>query len=283
MSYAKATASLSSAILLASLDLQVNLVPLQNWLTSALFLHHVKSFPYDHIIMTVKINYLCLKCLRLEHFVKQCKSHHKCWECQKPHHSFLHMDSITSSTASPTPLNPLTPVFKHCYWCKVQHSFYDLPGHFSKQSLDNSTCHARLWLIHVISLWTSHKSYLPRSQQISRASGIAGLSHSSLSHAMTISTCPHWVAQASGFMFLALSFHVLPILSLLLLSLTTWIETRLIIIHDLRKVTPTMRSLACSLAWLLTACGACYIASFCSALAATLGKWLVFWRLKRVV
>ena len=45
-----------------------------------------------------------------------------------------------------------------------------------------------------------------------------------------------------------------------------------IIIHDLREVTPTMRSLACSLAWLFVACGACYIASFCSALAATLGK-----------
>ena len=45
-----------------------------------------------------------------------------------------------------------------------------------------------------------------------------------------------------------------------------------IIIHDLHEVTLTMRSLACSLAWLFVACGASYIASFCSALAATLGK-----------
>ena len=45
-----------------------------------------------------------------------------------------------------------------------------------------------------------------------------------------------------------------------------------IIIHNLREVTPTMRSLACLLVWLFVACGACYIASFCSALAATLGK-----------
>ena len=45
-----------------------------------------------------------------------------------------------------------------------------------------------------------------------------------------------------------------------------------IIIHDLRKVTPTMRSLACLLAWLFVACGACYIISFCSALAVMLGK-----------
>ena len=40
----------------------------------------------------------------------------------------------------------------------------------------------------------------------------------------------------------------------------------------LREITPTMRSLACLLAWLFVSCGACYIASFCSALAATLGK-----------
>ena len=33
-----------------------------------------------------------------------------------------------------------------------------------------------------------------------------------------------------------------------------------------------MGSLACSLAWLVMACGACYVAIFCSALAATLGK-----------
>ena len=45
-----------------------------------------------------------------------------------------------------------------------------------------------------------------------------------------------------------------------------------IIIHDLHKVTPTMWSLACSLAWPLVACGECYIASFGSALAAALGK-----------
>ena len=60
------------------------------------------------------------------------------------------------------------------------------------------------------------------------------------------------------------------------IHLQRWIGSGLkldyIIIHDLREVMPTMRSLACSLAWLFVACGACYIASFCSALAATLGK-----------
>ena len=45
-----------------------------------------------------------------------------------------------------------------------------------------------------------------------------------------------------------------------------------IIIHDLCKVTPTMRSLACLLVWLFVACGVCYIAGFCSVLAAMFGK-----------
>ena len=60
------------------------------------------------------------------------------------------------------------------------------------------------------------------------------------------------------------------------IHLRRWIRSGLkldcIIIHDLCEVTPTMRSLACSLAWLFVACGACYIASLCSVLAATLGK-----------
>ena len=51
-----------------------------------------------------------------------------------------------------------------------------------------------------------------------------------------------------------------------------WLKLDYIIIRDLREVTTTMRSLAHSLAWLFVACGACYITSFCSALAATLGK-----------
>ena len=60
------------------------------------------------------------------------------------------------------------------------------------------------------------------------------------------------------------------------IHLRRWIGSGLkleyIIIHDLHEDTPTMRSLACSLAWLFVSCGACYIASVCSALAAMLGK-----------
>ena len=50
------------------------------------------------------------------------------------------------------------------------------------------------------------------------------------------------------------------------IHLGRWFGNRLkldyIIIHDLHEATPTMRSFACSLAWLFMACGACYIASF---------------------
>ena len=42
-----------------------------------------------------------------------------------------------------------------------------------------------------------------------------------------------------------------------------------------------MRSLACSLAWHVMACGMCYIAIFCSGLAAMLEKEACFLMAKR--
>ena len=45
-----------------------------------------------------------------------------------------------------------------------------------------------------------------------------------------------------------------------------------IIIHDLCEVTPTIRYLACSLAWLVMACGSVLYRYFCSALATLLEK-----------
>ena len=57
--------------------------------------------------------------------------------------------------------------------------------------------------------------------------------------------------------------------------LERWIGSRFkldCIIHVSHEVTPTVRSLACSLAWRVMACSTCYIAIFCSALAAMLGK-----------
>ena len=53
---------------------------------------------------TLKSNNLCINCLRSGHFVRNCKSLHRCKTCQRSHHTLLHIDS--SATTSPPPSNP---------------------------------------------------------------------------------------------------------------------------------------------------------------------------------
>jgi hypothetical protein len=50
-----------------------------------------------------------MNCLRPGHFVKQCKSAHRCRQCQKPHHTLLHFESEQSSPSSTgTSVQPVT-------------------------------------------------------------------------------------------------------------------------------------------------------------------------------
>ena len=59
-----------------------------------------KSQPHDKMMTTLKANDLCMNCLRPGHYVKQCKSLHRCRKCQKQHHTLLH---IESKEPPPTP------------------------------------------------------------------------------------------------------------------------------------------------------------------------------------
>ena len=76
-----------------------------------------KEMPHESKIATIKSNGLCMNCFASNHFVKQCKSVHRCKRCQKPHHMPLHVDntsvsstpvSVTSQTINPT-APPFTP------------------------------------------------------------------------------------------------------------------------------------------------------------------------------
>ena len=49
-----------------------------------------RSLSRDGKMAIVKESNLNHNCLRPGHFVRQCKSLHKCHECQRPHHSLLH-------------------------------------------------------------------------------------------------------------------------------------------------------------------------------------------------
>ena len=54
----------------------------------------------------VKSSGLCLNCLRSGHFSRNCKSLHKCRECQRPHHTLLHVESTTPSpVVNPSPVH----------------------------------------------------------------------------------------------------------------------------------------------------------------------------------
>ena len=50
------------------------------------------GLPQTQKMTTVRDNGLCLNCLRPGHFVNQCSSAQKCNKCQKPHHSWIHIN-----------------------------------------------------------------------------------------------------------------------------------------------------------------------------------------------
>ena len=61
-----------------------------------------KSLSHDKMISTLKANNLCINCLRPGHFIKECKSLHRCRKCQKPHHTLLHLESKEESSNLPS-------------------------------------------------------------------------------------------------------------------------------------------------------------------------------------
>ena len=57
-------------------------------------------------VSTLKLNRLCMNCLSPNHFVKQCKSLHRCKQCQKPHHTLLHVESTKGVSSTPIAVTP---------------------------------------------------------------------------------------------------------------------------------------------------------------------------------
>ena len=51
-----------------------------------------KNLPHDKMLSTLKANDLCINCLKPGHFVRECKSSHRCRKCQKSHHTLLHLE-----------------------------------------------------------------------------------------------------------------------------------------------------------------------------------------------
>ena len=65
---------------------------------------------HDCKIATLKSNNLCMNCFSSNHFVKQCKSVHRCKRCQKPHHTLLHVDSVPINSSRVAELPSTIPI-----------------------------------------------------------------------------------------------------------------------------------------------------------------------------
>ena len=65
-----------------------------------------RDMSHDTRVSTLKSNGLCMNCLGPNHFVRQCKSVHRCKQCQKPHHTLLHVEGTHKISSTPVTLTP---------------------------------------------------------------------------------------------------------------------------------------------------------------------------------
>ena len=150
-----------------------------------------------------------MNCLKPRHFVKQCKSLHRCRKCQRPHHTLLQIEGKQGSQDSPTtPIsstpastNPDSkPVTSHTVagltsnallmTCRVLIGAPDGTAVEDRAILDSASSAS------FVSERLAQTLCLPRLHQGTKISGIAGLSHStpprSVACVKVSSTrCPH--------------------------------------------------------------------------------------------
>ncbi len=55
---------------------------------------------HDSKIALLKDKKLCMNCLSSGHFIKNCKSIHRCKKCQRSHHTLLHLEERKNETGS---------------------------------------------------------------------------------------------------------------------------------------------------------------------------------------
>lgn len=60
-----------------------------------------KTMSHDDKRSVLKRNNLCLNCFSSGHYLKQCKSTHRCRKCQRPHHTLLHVESEGGGNQTP--------------------------------------------------------------------------------------------------------------------------------------------------------------------------------------
>ncbi len=150
-----------------------------------------KSLNHEHKTSTLKSNSLCMNCMRPGHFVKNCKSLHRCRVCQKPHHTLLHFDEKTKGTdtlASVAKLNSPAPgalIASSHAATGIKSNMLLMTCCVQVEAPDGSTMEARAILdsgssASFISERLAQSLSLSRSNQSTRISGVAGFSSSSV-------------------------------------------------------------------------------------------------------
>lgn len=155
-----------------------------------------KALPHDKMISTLRSNGLCLNCLRPGHFVRDCRSVHRCKKCQNPHHTLLH---IEAKEENPSPvqgppnlpnLSTTTPIPTHAAM-GIKSNLLLMTCRVLVNAPDGSSVEARALLdsassTSFVSERLAQGLRLPRSHQSTRISGVAGLScNSSTQHITT--------------------------------------------------------------------------------------------------
>ena len=146
-----------------------------------------KALPHESKVSTLKEHNLCLNCLNPGHFVKNCRSIHKCKKCQRPHHTLLHVetpsDTPTPSNAPTRHPNSSDPTkITSCTAVRLKSSSLLMTCRVLVDVPDGSTVEARALLDNASS--TSFVSErlvqslcLPHANQNIQLYGIAGKSH----------------------------------------------------------------------------------------------------------
>ena len=139
-----------------------------------------KGLGQEQKLSVLRENRLCMNCLGSDHFVKQCKSIHRCKKCQKPHHTLLHVESPTSNTE---PVSEST-IPSHAAAGGLKAGTLVMTCQVVVTSPDGLSVEARALLdsassASFISERLAQNLRLPRSTQNARITGIACLSHKS--------------------------------------------------------------------------------------------------------
>ena len=95
----------------ASANFECTCIPCKSEKHPLFACHQFKTMPHDKKISTLKANDLCMNCLHPGHFVKQCKSVHRCKRCHGSHHTLLHVDQKEQNTPPTASLQ--APVINH--------------------------------------------------------------------------------------------------------------------------------------------------------------------------